>query len=386
MPTMHYRIDAIDVLRGLVMLLMALDHTRDFLTAGSFDPRDFNQPVLFMTRWVTHICAPTFVFLVGLSLVLWQSRRTKTKNHTAAYVFSRGIWLIFLEFTLVRMGWTFSLSPDFMFMQVIWVIGVSMVVLSGLIFLPLRVIAIFSLFLIVGHNLLDAIQPDSFGNLGWIWRILHAPSFIYPWEGVKLFALYPIIPWVGVMSLGYFMGSLLVQKPTRRKKWWFALGGASLVAFAILRAVNIYGDPVPWNVQEGFLQTTLAFINCEKYPPSLLYLLMTLGISWLFLAFFDGKDNVVTRILKKFGRVPLFFYLIHIPIIHVIALIMAYLSGVESTWLFYEPFFSKPEEYGFSLAVVYIVWGLLVAALYLPCKWFGIFKRRWKKQWWASYL
>lgn len=181
MPTMHSRIDAIDVLRGLVMLLMALDHTRDFLTAGSFDPRDFNQPVLFMTRWVTHICAPTFVFLVGLSLVLWQSRRTKTKNHTAAYVFSRGIWLIFLEFTLVRMGWTFSLSPDFMFMQVIWVIGVSMVVLSGLIFLPLRVIAIFSLFLIVGHNLLDAIQPDSFGNLGWIWRILHAPSFIYPW-------------------------------------------------------------------------------------------------------------------------------------------------------------------------------------------------------------
>lgn len=380
----HSRIEAIDVLRGLAILLMALDHTRDFLTPGSFDPRNFDQPALFMTRWITHICAPIFIFLSGLSLFLWQRRHTR--NEAAIYILQRGIWLIVLEFTLVRVSWTFDLIPGYLFMQVIWVIGISMIILSALIFLSLRAIGIFSLLLIAGHNLLDVVHPDSFGHFEWVWRILHAPGFLYPWEGATLFVLYPVIPWMAVMALGYVMGSLFVQENTLRKEWWFALGGMSLVAFMILRTINLYGDPVSWSVQDDFLQTAFSFINCEKYPPSLLYLLMTLGISWILLAFLEDKDNLLTRILKKFGSVPLFLYLIHIPAIHVIALIMAYLSGAETDWLFYDPVFSKPEDYGVNLVVVYIVWVGLITALYLPCHWFEGLKARWKKEWWVRYL
>jgi len=366
------------------MVLMALDHTRDFVMSGGFNPRDYDQPFLFMTRWVTHICAPTFIFLAGTSLFLWQ--RSRSREEAARYILIRGLWLVVLEFTLVRLGWTFSLIPGLVLMQVIWVIGISMIILSGLIFLPTWAIAGLSGVLIVGHNMLDAVDPSLFGNFDWLWVILHAPGFLHPVEGVRVLALYSVIPWVGVMGLGYVTGGFLVQELTQRRRTWLMLGGAALLGFVVLRAFFAYGDPAPWVVQEDPLRTILAFIDLEKYPPSLLYLLMTLGLSALLLWLFEGKDGPVTQALGSFGRVPLFFYVVHIFLIHSIALLMAQQSGVETDWLFQDPFFHKPAEYGFGLGVVYMVWVFVVAALYPACIWFGRLKAQHKGSPWTRFV
>lgn len=381
--TKSYRIESIDILRGLVMVLMAMDHTRDFFASSGLNPRDVNDTLVFMTRWITHLCAPTFIFLGGVAIYLWQDRHTR--EETSRFIFTRGLWLILLEFTLVKLGWTFNITPSFMMAQVIWVIGLSMVVMSVVIYLPLRIIALVSAVMIFGHNIFDSIEAVKLGSFKWLWMFLHEPGMLYPWSDARFFVVYPMIPWVAVMSAGYCFGAFFLQPKVNRMRWILVFGIASVTSFIILRFTNIYGDPAPWIVQDTIVATLLSFINCEKYPPSLLYLLMTLGLAFLLLVLFENVRCTFSIILMTFGRVPLFFYILHIPIIHFVAVVVAVVRGEEFLWLFNEPFFSKPADYGYNLGVVYVVWLCVVAGLYPVCRAFEIFKRK-QKRWWLRYL
>ena len=260
------RLDSIDLLRGLVMVLMALDHTRDFFTASGFNPRDVSDPALFLTRWITHFCAPVFVFLAGTSAFLYGARGGTTRE-VSRFLFTRGLWLVLLEVTIVRFAWTFSVFPDFVPLQVIWVIGISMMVLSGLIHLPRWAIGGVGIGMIVGHNLLDGIQAEQLGQFGWLWNILHQPARLRPASDITVFALYPLIPWIGVMAAGFALGPVMLLKPVRRRRWLIGLGVIVTGGFVILRATNVYGDPAPWALHDNLSATVLSFLNTEKYPP-----------------------------------------------------------------------------------------------------------------------
>ena len=288
------RLDAIDLLRGLVMVLMVLDHTRDFFAAGNFNPRDVNDPALFLTRWVTHFCAPVFVFLAGTSAFLYGARG-RTVREVSWFLFTRGLLLVLLELTIVRFAWTFSVFPDFVLLQVIWAIGMSMIVLSALIHLPLCAIGAIGVGMIAGHNLLDGVQAEQFGQLGWLWNVLHQPALLHPTAEVTVFALYPLIPWIGVMAAGYALGPVMLREPSSRRRWLVGLGIGVTLSFILLRATNLYGDPAPWTSHEGIVATLLSFVNTEKYPPSALYLAMTLGPALLALAAFEFAHGKVAE-------------------------------------------------------------------------------------------
>ncbi|HET6521340.1 MAG TPA: heparan-alpha-glucosaminide N-acetyltransferase domain-containing protein, partial [Geminicoccaceae bacterium] len=300
-PPGRVRLDSIDLLRGVVMVLMLLDHTRDFFTAGGFNLRDVHDPAVFITRWVTHFCAPVFVFLAGLSAFL-HGARGRTVPEVSRYLFTRGLWLVLLEVTVVRFAWTFSLYPDFVLLQVIWAIGVSMVVLAGLIRLPRSAVGAIGIGMIACHNLLDGIQAEQLGRLGWLWSVLHQPALLHPAPGVAVFALYPLIPWIGVMAAGYALGPVMLRGDRRR--WLVGLSVGVSLGFVLLRAANVYGDPAPWVPQDGVVATVLSFVNAEKYPPSALYLAMTLGPALVALAAFESARGAVARFLVLFGRVP----------------------------------------------------------------------------------
>ena len=312
------RLNSIDLLRGLVLMVMALDHTRDFFGASAMNPRDVAEPALFMTRWITHFCAPIFVLLAGMSAYLYGARG-RTTGELSRFLLTRGFWLIAIEFTVVRFGWMFAFNLDYFIMQVIFAIGASMVVLAALVHLPRWAIAAIGVTLIAGHNLLDGIKAEDFGALGWVWNILHQPAMLTSADGMRLFALYPLIPWIGVMAAGYALGPLFKAERTARVQWLALLGLAVTAGFVLLRATNLYGDPQAWVAHESVLATLLSFINTEKYPPSLLYLMMTLGPGLLLLAAFETARGRVVDTVVTFGRVPFAYYIAHIYLIHALA-------------------------------------------------------------------
>jgi len=375
------RFPAIDILRGLVMLLMALDHVRDFFTNAPFDPLDLSSTTsaLFMTRWVTHLCAPIFIFLAGVSAQLMTSRCARPE--LTRILATRGLWLVVLEVTVVNFVWTFNFDySSGVYLQVIWAIGVSMLVLAGLVYLPIRAVAFVSIAVIFGHNLMDAIPPARFGAWAPLWSILHVPGQI-PYAYVN----YPLIPWPAVMSLGYCTGVIYQMQPQRRREMLVFGGIAALTLFAMLRISNIYGDPVEWISRSMGVLTVLALINVHKYPPSLDYLLITLGIGSLLLAAFESARGRWSQVLLTFGRVPLFFYVLHIGLIHVAAGAVGFMMGFGSRILLLSDFTTPPSGWGFQLPGVYGVWWLILLALYPAWHWFAQVKQR-RAAWWLSYL
>jgi uncharacterized membrane protein len=368
------RIVSIDVLRGLVMALMALDHTRDFFSTGDFNPRDVTEPALFLTRWVTHLCAPTFIFLAGLSAYLYG--RNRSVGEVSRFLVTRGLWLVLIDITLIRFGWRFEFDPLRMQAGIIFVIGASMIALAALIWLPRWAIAALALIMIAGHNLLDGVRPEQLGAAGWAWHLLHQPGTVRLGGGVSLFVLYPLIPWIGVMAAGYALGPVMQLAPEARQRFLFRLGAAITLGFVLLRASNLYGDPAAWAVQGTWLSTLLSFLNCEKYPPSLLYLMMTLGPALMLLAALEHARGRVAEVLVVFGRVPFFFYVVHIYLIHALAIATLFAMSGTST---------AAPPVGFGLPGVYLAWLVVLCLLYPLCRWFAGLKRR-RSDWWLSYL
>jgi uncharacterized membrane protein len=402
-PEPRRRIDSIDLLRGIVMVVMMLDHTRDFVhnAVYQFDPTDPTRTnvALFFTRWITHFCAPVFVFLAGTGAYL-QFARGKSKGELSRFLVTRGLWLIFLEVTFVRIGVSFTFDYRFLgFLQVIWVIGVSMIVLAALIHLPLKVIAAFGLSMIAIHNYFDGFRFEGWRGpgtavpslTGKLWILLHQPFEAFPVAGFPspvLFVVYPLIPWIGVMAVGYAFGALYQLDAQRRRRLLLIIGGGATALFIILRAINEYGDQSAWSQQKNIIYTTLSFLNTSKYPPSLLFLLMTLGPSILALALFEAKESggKIREFFVTFGRVPLFFYLLQWFTAHTISILLHLAFGKPVGWLFQMPGESPaPAEAGFNLAVVYAAWIIGVLILYPLCKWFAGVKAR-RKDWWLSYL
>jgi len=404
------RIDSIDLLRGIVMVIMMLDHTRDFVhnAALQFDPLDLSRTNvwLFFTRWITHFCAPVFVFLAGTG-IYFQFMRGKGKGDMSRFLLTRGLWLIFLEFTVVRFGIFFNVNPQFVgFLQVIWVIGASMVIMAAIVHLPLSVVGTFGVLLIALHNMLDRfVVPGSGGPIPGLGvklgMLLHQPGpFPVGSPDHLLFVAYPLIPWVGVMAAGYAFGELYQMDIYRRKRILWGLGGGAILLFVVIRFVNVYGDPARWAPQKNALFAVLSFINTTKYPPSLLFLLMTLGPAIVFLALIDRRTPVVgdepippsqgalRNVLITFGRVPLFFYFLQWYTAHLISVGLHYAFGKPVDWLFQTPiqWFTLPHPgIGFPLVVVYAAWlgGLLL--IYPLCKWFAGVRQR-RRDWWLSYL
>jgi uncharacterized membrane protein len=355
------RLDSIDVLRGIVMVVMALDHARDFFSNARFDPTDLSQttPAYFLTRFVTHYCAPAFVFLAGTGAFLGGTRG-KTTKELSVFLLTRGLWLVLLELTVMRVAWSFDYDVHMLRAIVIWAIGWSMVVLGVLVFLPRAAVLVFGLALIAGHNAFDGVQGGA------LWSILHVQTMVEYAPGWWIFVMYPLVPWVGVMAAGYAFGGYALGD--RRRIRWIGLGCCAL--FVLLRLVNRYGDPAPWESQPSALFTLFSFVNCEKYPPSLDYLLMTLGPALTLLSLLPDSARGIAKPLVVFGRVPLFYYVLHVFLIHGLALLAG--AGMGS-------------GRGFGLPVVYAIWAGVVLALYLPCRWFMELKRR-NKSAWLSYL
>jgi uncharacterized membrane protein len=408
------RIDTVDLLRGIVMVIMMLDHTRDFVHSGSFtfDPLDLSQttPALFFTRWITHFCAPVFVFLAGTGAYL-QLARGQSKRDLSKFLVTRGLWLIFLELTVVRFGVFFSADYRFLgFLQVIWVIGVSMIVLAALIYLPLKVTAGFGLAMIALHNLLDRFQaipwrgPDtpvpSFGAK--LWMLLHQPFTFFPVVGFPspiVAVIYNIIPWVGVMAAGYAFGSVYRKDTGSRRRWLLWMGLITTFLFVLVRAIDVYGDQAHWHKQKNALFTVLSFLNTTKYPPSLQFLLMTLGPAILLLWCFEFMGDAgwagtwwarFKNVFVTFGRVPLFFYLLQWYVSHSMAVALGWIAGQPVGYQFLSPIDrfapgNVPAGIGFRLWVVYLCWIAGVLLLYPLCKWFAALKAR-RRDWWLSYV
>ncbi len=387
------RIESIDLLRGVIMVIMALDHVRDYFHFGSFfgDPTNIETttPILFFTRFITHFCAPVFVFLAGTSAFLYGSK--KTKPELFKFLFTRGIWLVLLEVTVNNFIWTFDVALSFTIFQVIWAIGFGMICLSFLIYLPKKVIIVIGILLVAGHNLLDGIilQGSSFKSI--IWYILHQDMFLKTSPDTMIAFHYPLIPWIGLMALGYCFGTLYKRDYDKalRKKWLIGLGMGSVALFFILRGVNVYGDLAPWASQDTTIKTILSFLKVTKYPPSLIFLLMTIGPSILFLYVTENIKNKTTNFFIAFGRVPLFFYFLHVLVIHIVAIIGILIFG--GNWqdmiLTADVFMNaKLINYGYPLYSVYFIWVALILLLYPFCKKYMIYKINNKHKWWLSYL
>lgn len=381
-PPRTNRLPSIDFLRGLVMVVMALDHTRDFFAAGGFNPRDVTDAALFLTRWVTHFCAPTFIFLAGISAFLYGAQG-RSIGDVSRFLLTRGAWLALIELTVVRFGWSFNIHFNHFVVQVIFAIGVSMMTLAVLVYLPRWMIAATGLTMIGGHNVFDGINAAQFGTAAPLWNFLHQPGHLNIAPGVDVVVLYPLIPWIGVMATGYALGPVFMLEKAERVRALFALGASVTAGFFILRTTNLYGDPAAWALQDGFLASALSFINCEKYPPSLLYLTMTLGPALLLLAYFEGVRGVVAGWITTFGRVPLFYYVVHIYVLHAFALLYAWAAFGDVGALIGPP--HKPPGYGLGLAGIYAIWLAVVVSLYPLCRWFAGVKRR-HNAWWLSYL
>jgi uncharacterized membrane protein len=378
------RLTSVDTLRGLVMVLMALDHVRDFFGVPGLNPVNLSQTTvpLFVTRWVTHICAPTFFLLTGTGA--WLSRRPRAE--LSRFLLTRGLWLLALEVTVVRcLGFQFNVDYQVTGLVVIWALGWAMIVLSGLVWLPLWAITTVAVVMIAGHNALDGIRSTHP-----LWVFLHTPGLLVNEPGFVVFVAYPIVPWVGVTALGYCLGRIFEWDPAHRRDFLLRAGVGTTVAFVALRLANIYGDPAPWSVQASSLMTAVSFLNTTKYPPSLLFLLMTLGPALILLRAFERRTPGWLAPATVFGRVPLFYFVLHFFLIHLLAAIAcAWIYGtprymMQSPDLGNYPF-TVPPGWGFPLPVVYGVWVAVVAMLYPVCAWYGALKRRSASRW-LSYL
>jgi uncharacterized membrane protein len=380
------RLEPIDLLRGLIMIIMALDHTRDFFGIPGQNPTNLAtaSTALFLTRWITHFCAPVFFLLTGTGSYL--SLRRKSRGQLSRFLLTRGLWLIFFEAVVLRcFAYQFNVDFRVTMLVVLWALGWSMITLAALVGLPLRVIAGFGVVLIAGHNLFDSIRSANP-----IWSILHSPGFVLNTPEHVVFVSYPLIPWIGVTALGFVLGEIYSWDGDRRRAFLFRLGSALVVAFLVIRATNIYGDPARWATQKTALFTVLSFLNTTKYPPSLLFLLMTLGPALVFLSFVDrGTQRVLTPALT-IGKVPLFYYALHFFLIHALAVVICYARYgtahwmVESRDLAHYPL-SPPPGWGFSLPVVYLLWALVVLTMYPLCRWFAGVKER-RTESWLRYL
>jgi uncharacterized membrane protein len=384
-----YRIESIDLLKGLVMVIMALDHTRDYFhyPAMFYDATDPNHSTLpiFFTRFITHFCAPAFSFLAGMSAFL--VGRRKSKKELSSFLLKRGLWLVIIEMTIVNFSWYFDVQFRSPGLLVIWALGISMIVLAALIHLPRKAILWFSIILIAGHNLLDTLHFK--GSV--LWSILHEPGGFPIGKDYFLFVAYPIIPWVAVMSLGYCFGTFYNAEYTRekRRKLFNTIGFAALVLFVILRFTNVYGDAKPFTDYETLSKDLISFFNPSKYPPSLLYLLMTLGVTLVFLANSENWKGRLVNFFSVFGRVPFFYYILHIYAIHLAAMLYAALAGFGADKLILEGWIgelARMRGYGVSLAWVYAIWIAIILLLYPFCKWFDNYKQSHKEKWWLSYL
>jgi uncharacterized membrane protein len=394
------RVVSVDLLRGLVMIIMALDHTREYFTNLTFPPELLARTSgpLFFTRYITHFCAPVFFLLAGTGAFL-SVANGKTAQQISQFFWTRGLWLVVVELTVVDFGWTF-IEP-FGAASVIWALGWCMVAMALIVRLPVRWIAVLGVGIIALHGLLDRIDPASFGRASGLWMVLHTPGFYFikpPDVGVLV--LYPLVPWIGVMAAGYALGALVVRAD--RRKLLLITGAALTLAFFALRAFNHYGNGVAgqpsgvplgagaWTVQPTLTLTVIAFLDTLKYPPSLDYLLMTLGPALMGLAWFDGlnADGRIARVLLVYGRVPLFYYVLHIYLLHLMAIAVAALCHQPAAWLWQGAIFAaqRPEGYGHGLPFIYLMWFVAVGVLYLPCRWFMKFKQRHRDWGWLSYV
>lgn len=397
------RLVSIDLLRGLIMVIMALDHVRDFFFTHTIDPVNLQQttPGLFFTRWITHFCAPTFLLLAGVGIALMQMRG-KTGSALSRFLLTRGLWLIFLEWCVVRtLGWAWNFDFTYLPCWVIWTLGWSMIVLAGLVRLPVWVSLCFSMTLIAGHHLGDDVKGEQLGFLGVPWYFLHdsCEVVVHPQQGlvkrdqvndnrgIILSAGYPLIPWIGVMALGFGLGQVYRWEANRRQRFLVLAGCCCLLGFILIRVINRYGETQPWAEQPTILFTVLSFLNCTKQPPSLCYLLMTLGPVLLFLAVFDRGAGRWAQPFITFGKVPLFFYLLHLPLIHGLCVLAAWWQLKEFPhWLFTNPpLGDMPDAFGFPLWFSYLVWIGVTLLLYPLCQWFAGVKARHKSPW-LSYL
>jgi uncharacterized membrane protein len=386
MPVGSFRVEPVDVLRGVVMILMALDHTRDFLGVPGISPTDPTQTTipLFFTRWITHFCAPVFFLLTGTGAYL--ALRRKSKRQLSRFLFTRGLWLIFLELTLFRcLGFQFNFDYHVTLLNVLWALGWAMIVLSALLHLPAWLITALGGAMICGHNLLDPIQSSNP-----LWSVLHRCNFLVTFPQHSVFVAYPLVPWIGVTAVGYSLGQVYAWTPQRRRAFLLRAGLIATGSFLILRGINAYGDPFRWSMQKSAAFTMLSFLNTNKYPPSLLFLLMTLGPALVFLWAVDARTPRLLHPTLTFGRVALFFFLLHIPFIHVISVGVCYLRYRHVHWMFESPTmaqfpFTSPPGWGLSLPFVYVLWVCVVFALYPLCRWFANVKQR-RRDAWLSYL
>ncbi|MGH7631911.1 MAG: DUF1624 domain-containing protein [Gemmatimonadales bacterium] len=381
------RLGSIDLLRGGVIVLMALDHVRYFLTDARFDPTDpaRTTAVLFATRWITHLCAPVFVFLAGVGARL-SLGRGRDRRSLSRFLWTRGLWLVLLELTVARAAWQFNFDYAYSSALVLWALGWCMVALAGLIRLPDLWIGAIAIGMVALHNLVDRVSAAELGAAGWLWKILHEPGTIALTPGVELFVLYPLVPWIGVMALGYVFGPVFSRPPAERDRFLLRVGLALCAGFVMLRLANGYGDPTRWTTQAPPGRTVLSFLNATKYPASLLYLLMTLGPAMLLVPVLDRARGRLANVVRTFGRVPLFFWLLHVPLIHLVAVAFSLARyGTIVPWLVWNPPAAPTEGYGYSLPVVYGVTLAVVAALYPLCRWFAGLKRR-RRDHWLSYL
>ncbi|HLI92832.1 MAG TPA: heparan-alpha-glucosaminide N-acetyltransferase domain-containing protein [Puia sp.] len=393
-PVQRYRIESIDLVRGAVMIIMAIDHCRDHLLKGNPHPLNMatTTPLLFFTRWITHFCAPVFVFLSGVSVSLAAARRTR--RQLSSLLITRGLWLVLVEVLLISAGASLDPALHIIILQVIWVIGVSMLLLGLLIGLRASRVAIglIGAIIFLGHNVFD--HADML-NRDFIWRLLvSAKGFDFktvlrlPGEHLVV-VIYALLPWTAVMFLGYAAGPLYSQgfDAARRRRLLYGAGLSLTAAFIILRAFNLYGDPAPWSVQKNAVYTFMSFLNVTKYPCSLLYLLMTLGPALVALAMAERVRNRFTTAIVAYGNVPFFFYVIHWYVIGAITITLFYLQGFHSAQAAAPGaiFHFDPPEFGLSLAGVYTVWLIVIVVMYRPVRWFSSYKRR-NRRWWLSYV
>ncbi len=386
------RIRSIDIIRGAVMVLMAIDHVRVYSGLPAGGP----TAGIFFTRWITHFCAPAFIFLAGTSAFFYGRKHTDLSRH----LLTRGVWLVFLELTFVRVMWTFNVDfANYELAGVIWVIGWCMVLMSLLVKLPVKAIAAIGVVIIAGHNLMDprlggVIQGLQGNPLAWLWKVLYVGFFAGP-VGPNLMVLYSIVPWIGVMAAGYGFGTILTLEPERRNRLCLAIGLGAIALFLVLRGFNIYGDPRPWTAISRNPNAPPAppaffrFLNTNKYPASLLFLLMTLGPTIALIPLIERARGAVADWLTVFGRVPFFYYLLHIPLIHLLALVVSKIKlGSVSPWLFENHPMGNgpaPDGYTWGLGTLYLVWAITVVLLYFACRWFVEIKGR-RRDWWLGYL
>ena len=363
------------------MVLMALDHVRDYFGDAGVNPTDprTTTVALFFTRWVTHFCAPVFFFLAGTGAYLALAR--KSPAGLARFLVARGVWLIFLELVVLRcLGWQFNFDFQLTLLAILWALGWAMIVLAAFVHLPPAAAAVFGLVMIAGHNLLDPVRAPSLGSLAPLWTMLHAPGYVRT-GGHSIFAAYPLIPWVGVTALGYGFGQVYHWDSRRRQRFLLLAGVCATVSFVALRALNVYGDPSRWRPQPSAIFTALSFLNTTKYPPSLLYILMTLGPALVFLWLIDERTPRLLAPVRVLGKVPLFYFSLHIVLIHTLAVVVCYARYGAVHWMFESPTIARypvtqPPGWPMSLPVVYLVWAIVVVTLYPVCRWFAGVKQR----------